>query len=196
MKLTTNVYVKEGFINIYKDNIFMLCVKNTQQTIDNLTKAIKLLDMSQYIEIEFNINRDFEITGGSVTKSNGKDFIIYKDKNNSYDFIYTYRKLEEVEEITTNFTSNSWDREYTPNYTTESSIIKVIKTTIQTLDNNKFSYSYNYKTFMKDGSVLEYLPDNCELDLDFNKVILSKKSNYNNVIDGMFPQWEADGFEE
>ena len=124
--------------------------------------------------------------------------MIYKDKNGSYDFIYTYRSLEEVEEIVTNFVSHSWDTEYLPDYTTVSFISKVIKTTEQSLEGKELSYTYSYKTFMKDGSTLDILPDNCELDLDFNKVMLCKDSdkNNNNSVSGLFPQLEADGFDE
>jgi hypothetical protein len=152
--------------------------------------------MSKEIEIEFNVNRDFEITGGSVAKISNDSSIIYKDSNGMYNFIYTHRSLKDVEEIVLDFKEHSWDREYLPNYTTESFISKVIRTTKKTLEGNEFSYSYTYKSYMKDGSVLDILPENCELDLTFNKVVLSKKSDYSNVTDGMFPQWEADGFDE
>ena len=195
MKLTYVEFKKEGFVNIFEDGKFILCAKNTPTTLENLRKTIKLSEMSVDIKIELNISTNTsEITGGAVHKLNNK--VIYKDKNGMYDFIYTHRSLDDVVEITTDFVSHSWDREYLPNYTTEAIIHKVIRTTKQILKDNKFEYSYAYKTYMKDGDILNMLPENCELDLTFNKVILTKKSDYSNVTDGMFPQWEADGFDE
>lgn len=196
MKLTYVEFKKEGFVNIFEDGKFIMCVKNTLTTLENLNKASKLLESSEDIKIEFNINRDFEIKGGAVRNTNDNKKAIYKDVEGKYYFIYTYRALEDVEEIATDFVSHSWDREYLPNYTTEAIIHKVIRTTKQILKDNEFEYSYTCKTYMKDGSVLDMLPENCELDLTFNKVILTKKYDYSNVTDGMFPHWEADGFDE